>query len=344
MAFQKATKKKAKLRLALIGPSGSGKTFSALAIATGLGEKIALIDTEHGSASKYSDRFNFDVLELTSFAPERYIEGIKDAAQAGYDVLIIDSLSHAWAGKDGILEFVDKRAKASDTGNSFGAWRDATPKHNALVEAILAAPMDLIVTVRSKTEYVLEKNDKGKTVPRKVGLQPVQRDGLEYEFDVVGDMKIEGNDLVVSKSRCSALTGEVISQPGKALGQKLRAWLSEGVDAPAPQPTAESQTQAAVIADAVQAVVDQDASTTVTGVKEGGKAGWYVLSLADGRECWTKDADVVAWASDAKRDGTPVRVSSKKDNKGYEKLIVFAHALPVVDVASAPVSQDVIPF
>lgn len=229
-AFHKATKTRAKLRLALIGPAGSGKTYSALSIAQGLGDKIALVDTEYGSASKYADRFTFDTLELTSCAPERYIDAITDASASGYDVLIIDSLSHAWAGKDGLLEFVDKRAKASDTGNSFGAWRDATPKHNALVDALLAAPLHLIVTMRAKMEYVLEKNDKGKSVPRKVGLQPIQRDGLEYEFDIVGDMKLEGKALVVSKTRYSGLAEEVIEKPGKKLGQRLKAWLSDGVE------------------------------------------------------------------------------------------------------------------
>ena len=111
MPFTKATKQEAKLRLALAGPSGSGKTYTALQIATHLGGPIALVDTERGSARKYADLFSFDVLELDSFHPERYIEAIHEAEEAGYAVLILDSLSHAWAGKDGALELVDKAAK-----------------------------------------------------------------------------------------------------------------------------------------------------------------------------------------------------------------------------------------
>lgn len=239
MAFQRATKKQAKLRLALIGPSGSGKTYTALTLAQHLvpGGRVALIDTERGSASKYADLFEFDVQELESFHPQRYIEAIREAQAAGYDVLIIDSLSHAWMGKDGALELVDKAAKRNPSGNSFAAWRDVTPLHNQLVDAMLATRLHVIVTLRSKMEYVQEKDDKGKTVIRKVGLQPVQRDGLEYEFDVVGDLD-QDNTLVVTKTRCSALHNAVVSKPGHELATTLAEWLDgEPVpDQPEPPP------------------------------------------------------------------------------------------------------------
>jgi hypothetical protein len=226
MSFQKATKKQAKLRLALIGPSGSGKTYTALTLATHLvpGGRIAVIDTERGSASKYADLFTFDVQEPESFHPRTYIEAIAEAQAAGYDVLVIDSLSHAWMGRDGALELVDKAAKRNPSGNSFAAWRDVTPLHNALVDALLATKLHIIVTMRSKMEYVQEKDERGKTVIRKVGLQPIQRDGLEYEFDVVGDMDVD-NTLVVTKTRCSVLAGAVISKPGKPLADTLAHWL-----------------------------------------------------------------------------------------------------------------------
>jgi AAA domain len=227
--FTKATKKQSKLRMALVGPAGSGKTYTALSIAKGLGQRVALIDTERGSASKYSGKggFEFDVLELESFAPDRYIEGIGAASQAGYDVLVIDSLSHAWAGKDGLLEFVDKVAARMKTANSFAAWREATPLHNKLVDAILSAPLHLIVTMRAKTEYVQEKDERGKTTIRKVGMQPVQRDGLEFEFDVVADLD-QDNAFIVSKTRCSALSGAVITKAGADVAKTLAAWLSDG--------------------------------------------------------------------------------------------------------------------
>lgn len=238
MAFQKATKKQAKLRLALIGPAGSGKTYTALTVATHLvpGGRIAVIDTERGSASKYADLFSFDVEELTSYHPRTYIEAMAEAQAAGYDVLIIDSLSHAWMGKDGALELVDRAAKRNPAGNSFAAWREVTPLHNQLVDAMLAAKLHIIVTLRSKMEYIQEKDDKGKTVIRKVGLQPVQRDGLEYEFDVVGDLD-QDNTLVVTKTRCSALTGAVIPKPGKELASALDVWLQgEPVTDTGPEP------------------------------------------------------------------------------------------------------------
>ncbi len=226
--FRKATKQQAKLRMALIGPSGSGKTYTALKIATQLGDRVAVIDTERGSASKYADKFEFDVLELDSFHPQRYIEGIQAAEAEGYDVLIIDSLSHAWAGKDGALELVDKAAKRMQSSNTFAAWRDVTPLHNALVDAMLQSRLHLIVTMRAKTEYIVEKDERtGKSVPRKVGLAPVQRDGVEYEFDVVADMDLD-NTLIVSKSRCEALNGAVIAKPGKEVADTLKAWLTDG--------------------------------------------------------------------------------------------------------------------
>lgn len=226
--FKRATKSQIKLRLALIGISGGGKSYSALSIASHLGKSIAVVDTEHGSASKYADLFNFDTCELTSFHPQNYIDAI-NAASSNYDVLIVDSLSHAWMGKDGALEQVDRIAKRSPSSNTFAAWRDVTPLHNQLVEAMLLCQSHLIVTMRSKTEYVMEEyEDKGrkKTRPAKVGLAPIQRDGLEYEFDVVGDMDRD-NNLIVTKSRCPDLVGRVINKPGKDLAYSLRAWMGE---------------------------------------------------------------------------------------------------------------------
>ena len=227
ITFKKATKTEAKLRLALIGTSGSGKTFTALTFATALAPtgKIAVIDTERGSASKYADKFSFDTLDLDTFAPAKYVEAIAAAQAAGYEVLVIDSLSHAWSGKDGALEMVDKAAKRSQSGNSFTAWRDVTPEHNRMVDAIVGANMHVIVTLRAKTEYVMEANAHGKVTPRKIGLAPVQRDGMEYEFDVVGTMNDE-NTLVISKTRCSDLSGGVYEKPNGKVTDALKAWLT----------------------------------------------------------------------------------------------------------------------
>lgn len=229
--FQKAVKAKSKARIGLIGPSGSGKTYTALLLATHMGNRIALIDTEHGSASKYADEFDFDTLWLNNYHPKNYIEAIKAAGEAGYDVLIIDSLSHAWAGTDGALDLADKKA-AKYGGNRWAAWRDVTPLHNQLIEAILSSPCHVIATMRSKMEYIQTTDEKGKTVIRKVGMAPIQRDGMEYEFDVVGELDIDHN-FIVSKTRCKALDGAIIKCPGKELADTLMAWLSDGVEMPA---------------------------------------------------------------------------------------------------------------
>lgn len=228
MAFKKATKEQSKLRLAIMGPSGSGKTFTSLEIAKELGSKVAVIDSERGSASKYADLFAFDTCGMDTHAPQVYVNLIKEAEKAGYDVIIVDSLSHAWSGKGGALEQVDNAAKRSGSGNSFTAWRDVTPHHNALVDAILTSRCHVIVTMRTKQEYVLEENDRGKKTPKKVGMAPVQREGIEYEFDVIADMSID-HDFVVSKTRCQALDGFVARKPGAGVGQILKGWLENGV-------------------------------------------------------------------------------------------------------------------
>lgn len=233
LAFKKATKTQARLRLALIGVSGGGKTYSALAIASALELPVAVIDTERGSAAKYADLFAFDVLELESFAPATYVAAIQAAAKAGYKTLVIDSLSHAWSGKEGALEQVDRAAKRSQSANTFAAWRDVTPMHNALVDAILGYPGHVIATMRAKTEYVLEEDSRGKKVPTKKGMAPIQRDGLEYEFDVVADMTMT-NDMIVSKSRCPAMSGQVYTRPGADVAGILRTWLTDGAPAPPP--------------------------------------------------------------------------------------------------------------
>jgi hypothetical protein len=218
--FQKATKKKSKLRLTLDGPAGSGKTYSALELATAMGSRIALIDSEHGSASKYADRFHFDTCDLPDHQPLTYVKHIKAAGEAGYDVLIIDSLSHAWVGA---LEIVDREKDKFGSG-----WRKVTPMHNQLVEAILSFPGHVICTMRSKMAYESEKDSNGKTVIRKLGMAPIQREGMEYEFDVVVDLTHEGN-VNVSKTRCSALKDKPFSHSTvRNMGAILKEWLEDG--------------------------------------------------------------------------------------------------------------------
>lgn len=238
ISFSKATKKRSKARIAIDGPSGSGKTYSALIAAKVLadGGKVAVIDTERGSASLYSDEFDFDVLELNDFHPQNYIDAITAAERGGYAVIVIDSLSHAWEGQGGVLDLHDKAVKKQRVENSFTAWKDVTPIHRQLIDAMLQSGCHIIATMRAKTEYVLESVEVsgGRTIqrPKKVGMAPVQRQGMEYEFTVVCDMDTDHN-LMVSKSRCRALSDQLVNCPSASFWRTLLDWLNSG-DAPDP--------------------------------------------------------------------------------------------------------------
>jgi hypothetical protein len=247
LAFKPAIKSKLFARIALIGPSGSGKTYTALSIATALGQKVAVIDTEHGAASKYADLFRFDVLELTSFDPRTYMEAIRSAQEAGYDTVVIDSLSHAWAGSGGVLEQVDQISRRNKSGNSFAAWWDVTPLQNQLVETMLGAKMHIVATIRSKMEYAQQYDDTTKkTRVVKLGLQPVQRDSIEYEFDIIGEMDMD-NYLTISKTRCPQLKGQMIERPGAALAETIGAWLNSGDGERKANPTQFDQLESRIV-------------------------------------------------------------------------------------------------
>jgi len=226
MGFKKAVKYESRLRLAITGPSGSGKTFTALKVASALTDKpIALLDTEHRSALKYADLFNFDHDTLEPpFHPDRYIEKILEAQIAGYGVIIIDSLSHAWTGTGGLLDIVDQIAARSRSKNTFAAWKEGTPIHNRLIDAIVYSDIDIIATMRSKQDYQVDKDDDGKVSVKKLGLAPIQREGFEYEFDIVLEMDVNHTG-VISKTRCIPLTDAVIKKPGDELSLTLREWL-----------------------------------------------------------------------------------------------------------------------
>lgn len=225
--FKKAERKQAKLRLALAGPSGSGKTYSALLIAKGIGGRIAVLDTETGSASLYSDLVDFDVVDLAApFTPERYIEVIMAAEKAGYDTLIIDSYSHEWTGSGGCLEANEQLAHSKFKGNTWAAWNETTPRHRKLTNKILGSPMHIICTMRSKTETV---QGEGKKII-KLGMKSEQRDGTDYEFTVVLDVGHDSHEASASKDRTKLFGGtyEVITEK---TGRKLLDWLNGGTSA-----------------------------------------------------------------------------------------------------------------
>ena len=204
VAFKKAVRYKEPVKAAFLGPASSGKTFTALKVATRiaehLGKRIAFIDTEHGSSKKYADQFDYDIIELTNYNQKNYIEALTLANDSDeYGVVIVDSLSHAWSGKGGVLEMVDRAAARG--ANRFAAWREPSPIQNELVETMLALKKHLIVTMRTKMDYVQEKDEEtGKLTVKKIGMQPIQRDGLEYEFDIVGDLD-RNHMFMVTKTR-----------------------------------------------------------------------------------------------------------------------------------------------
>jgi len=224
--FRKAQKSLSKARICLAGPAGCGKTFSALLLASGLGSKIAMLDTEHGSGDLYSGMFDYDVLQLCPpFECKKYIEGIKDAENQGYDVIIVDSLTHAWAGEGGLLDMKDKIVQ-SGKGNDWTSWRYVTPLHNQLVESILQSKCHIIATARSKMKYEAEEsNGKIKKV-RKIGLDPILREGMEYEFTVVLDISSE-HVATSTKDRTGLFDGQFFV-PGRETGQKILSWLRQG--------------------------------------------------------------------------------------------------------------------
>ncbi|MBP3359585.1 MAG: AAA family ATPase [Clostridia bacterium] len=237
--LSEAKRSKAKLRLAIDGPSGSGKTYSALLIAYGIcgdWSKIAVIDTERESANLYEDICGGGKKYLTGqinapFTPQKYLEALHECENAGVEVVIIDSLTHAWTAEGGLLDIHAEAVKRQRTANSYTAWGDVTPLHRKLVDAILTSPLHVICTVRSDTEYSQEKDASGKTVIKKVGMKPQFRKGLDYEMTIVFSLD-QAHQATVSKSRISTFPVNDVIQPCAETGKKLSEWLNSGSDIP----------------------------------------------------------------------------------------------------------------
>lgn len=229
--IRKVTKEKARLRLALSGPSGAGKTYSALSIAKAMGGRICLFDTEYGSAAKYASEFEFDGgLIQNDYHPDKYIEAIRAAEASGYDIIILDSLSHAWNGPGGVLELVSAASKRKG-GNSYAAWDDVTPIYRRLIHTIMGSKCHIIVTLRAKQDYLQEKDSNGRTQIKKVGMAPEIREGFSYEMDIEGLLDID-HALIIGKTRCPALDGKVFTKPGAEFAAIVKTWLEDGAPAP----------------------------------------------------------------------------------------------------------------
>lgn len=224
MNLRKSERKQAKIKLALQGSAGSGKTYSSLLLAKGLcnGDfsKVAVIDTENGSADLYSHLGDYNVLTLEEpFTPEKYISALEECEKADMEVIVIDSISHEW---DELLDFHSKLA-----GNSFTNWAKVTPRQKAFVDKILQTKAHVIATLRTKQDYVLNQKD-GKYVPEKVGLKSVQRDGVDYEFTLVFEVDIK-HFAVASKDRTGLFAGKPDFKISEQTGREILVWCNGGI-------------------------------------------------------------------------------------------------------------------
>ncbi|RYZ23950.1 MAG: AAA family ATPase [Chitinophagaceae bacterium] len=228
MQLRKATRKQAKIRLGLSAVSGGGKTYSAILIAKGLvGDlsKVAIIDTENGSADLYAHMGDFNVLPLTApFSPERYIDAIRACEKAGMEVIIVDSISQEWEGKGGCLEIVES------LGGKYQDWAKVTPRHQAFLEAILHSPAHVITTVRRKQDYEMIKDNSGKVKVEKAGLREVTREGFEYELTINLEMDTR-HMATASKDRTGLFMGKPSFQPDEKTGQLIAQWCEQGEEA-----------------------------------------------------------------------------------------------------------------
>lgn len=227
MQLQKATRHQVKLRLGLSGASGFGKTYSALLLAYGITNdwnKIALIDTENGSASLYSHLGEFNVLTLSEpFNPERYVEAIETCEISDIEVIIIDSISHEWSGKGGCLELHEQ------LGGKFQDWAKISPRHQAFIDKILNSRCHVITTVRRKIDYAMDADTNGKSKVIKHGTKEITREGFEYEltanFELINDKHL----AKASKDR----TGLFMDKPefiiNASTGKKLIDWCNQGI-------------------------------------------------------------------------------------------------------------------
>lgn len=230
--LRKAQRRAAKIRLGLASPSGGGKTYSALLIAKGLAgswDKVAIIDTENGSADLYSHLGDFNVLQLTApYHPEKYIDAIRECEQAGMEVIIVDSITHEWSGVGGCLELQQIATERQRIKNTYTAWKEVTPRHQKFIDAVLQSNCHIITTVRSKTDY-LQVEHEGKKSIQKVGMAQVTRDGFEYELTVSLELDVN-HYAVTSKDRTCLFEGKPSFIPSEETGKMLKEWCESGVD------------------------------------------------------------------------------------------------------------------
>lgn len=235
MAFKPAVRSAVKLKVLIDGPSGSGKTYGALSLAEGLATdgRIALIDSEHERASFYADRVKFDTLALDDFHPDHYVDAINAAIEAGYSVVVIDSLTHAWQN---VLQRKEQHERDNPRANQFTMWGLFTPAWERLIQHILAVPVHIICTARSKQAYEQTESNGKKSIV-KLGLQPQVRDGTEYEFGLVFSLE-QTHRAVATKDNTFLFGGrqEMVNLCDGTVPKMLQDWLSTATPLSAPEP------------------------------------------------------------------------------------------------------------
>jgi Ni2+-binding GTPase involved in maturation of urease and hydrogenase len=314
MAFAKAERTQLYLRCALFGPSGSGKTMTALRMAKGIAEKMgvpfAVIDTEARSASKYADRIQFVVDNLGKKTIDHYIASMDEAVKAGYKVLVIDSLSHAWRE---LTDEVDRITQASISKNSVLSWAKVNPKQKRLIEAILNFPGHIIVTMRSKTEWAIGVGKDGKIAPEKIGLAPEQGKGIEFEFDLLLEMDQKHN-AAITKDRTGKYQDETIEKPGEEFGVALYDWLMSGAvvqpkttTVPVQKSASKPAKTAAVPAKTETSLKEQ----SVTILKE---IGDIITSVENGQEYFSEEE---------RNDARQLIQTTKLNEEGIKELLAL---------------------
>jgi hypothetical protein len=332
MAFAKAERTQLYLRCALFGPSGSGKTMTGLRMAKGIAEKMgvpfAVIDTEARSATKYADRFTFDVDNLVEKTIDHYISSMEEAAQKGYKVLLIDSLSHAWRETK---DEVDRITQASNSKNSILSWGKVSPKQKKLVDTILNYPGHVIVTMRSKTEWVIGEGKDGKIAPQKIGLAPEQGKGIEYEFDLLLELN-QDHFATVTKDHTSKYQDAVIEKPGEEFGVSLYEWLSSGkAEMPIAKPAKSGKATAAPTKPATKLAVKPEKTQAAPSQPQAGKPGNASTLKAQSNEVIKEIGAIITTAKNnvqfftesEKEEARQIIKGTKLDEKGLADLKDF---------------------
>ena len=226
--FVPAEKSQLKARVLISGAAGSGKTMAALELASALGNRVAVIDTENGSAALYSDKYKFEMLNLQPpYPPEDFVQAIKVAENSGFDVIVVDGITPEWSGSGGCLDLHTK------LGGRFQDWAKITPRHRSFIQKILECSTHIICTCRSKQGYAMDEQSKKVT---KLGMAPEQRDGLDYEMTLVFNIINQTHLAEATKDRTGLFDGKqfLIS---KNTGLEILEWLNSGTPAKSPAPT-----------------------------------------------------------------------------------------------------------